>query len=90
MKEFYRVALLILIFEIWLCVFRLRLNQAPLKDGMVMNKLTSSETCTPSGCMDDEKWILIVQKNDTKEWWQVSEDYYNQVEIGNWLKKENK
>lgn len=82
------ITILVLIFYIWMCIIHIDSKYDSLKEGMVMNKLTSSETCTKkSGCEDDQKWILAVQKDDKKEWWLVTEDYYNQVETGNWVKK---
>lgn len=29
-----------------------------------------------------DNWSILVENEDGKEWWEVSEDYYNSVEIG--------
>jgi hypothetical protein len=30
-----------------------------------------------------DNWSILVENEDGKEWWEVSEAYYNSVEIGN-------
>jgi len=60
-----------------------------LTEGMVMNKWASQiYSCSKEGCeYQDTKFIVAVQNGEVKDWWQVTMEYYESVEIGNWVKK---
>lgn len=46
---------------------------------MHMNKTTR---IIPRWIYHSDHWSILVQNDDGKEWWEVSEDHYNSVEIG--------
>ena len=76
------VALIFMIFTIF--------SAETLAEGIVMNKRFSEGYCR---CVNDEceiqkdRWIIEVQNGDKKDWWIVTEKYYDSVNIGDWVKK---
>lgn len=61
-----------------------------LTEGMVMNKWASPgySHCTDKGCeYRAPRWIITVQDGESKDWWYVSQSYYDSVHIGDWVKK---
>lgn len=65
-----------------------------ISEGMIMNKIYSPGYCkcveNDKCAYDSPKWIIAVQNGDKKDWWYVSENYYNNVSIGDWVKKYEK
>lgn len=62
-----------------------------LREGMVMNKyyLQGYEKCFDKGkcAVERDKWIIAVQNGERKDWWQVSESYFQTVDLGDWVRK---
>ena len=62
-----------------------------LAEGMVMNKWISPayKTCDEDGHCSyrSTKYVIAVQDGDTKDWWYVTENYYDSVKIGDWVTK---
>lgn len=62
-----------------------------LREGMVMNKyfLEGYEKCFEKGkcAVEHDRWIVVVQNGEKKDWWQVSQSYFDEVELGDWVKK---
>lgn len=64
--------------------------QPRLPEGTVTNKMhfPGYSNCTDKGCdYSSPKWIVTVQKGDEFDSWYVSENYYDSVHIGDWVKK---
>lgn len=34
-----------------------------------------------------DRWIIEIQNGDEKDWWSVTENYYDSVKIGDWVEK---
>ena len=65
-------------------------NQPRLPEGYVTNKMhfPAYSSCTDKGCdYSSEKWIVTVQKDDEFDSWYVSENYYDSVHIGDYVRK---
>lgn len=65
-------------------------QKTELAEGMVMNKWISPayRTCDDGDCSyRSTKYIIAVQNGDDKDWWYVTENYYDSVKIGDWVKK---
>lgn len=62
-----------------------------LNEGMVMNKWISEgyDVCiVQDKCIQSEtKYIIAIQDGDKKDWWLVSKNYFDTINIGNWVKK---
>lgn len=61
-----------------------------INEGMVMNKWISPayKSCDDDGCTyRSTKYIIAVQDGDLKDWWYVTENYYDTVKIGDWVTK---
>ena len=61
-----------------------------LTEGMVMNKRFSPGYlhCYDGKChASPDRWIIEVQNGDQKDWWTVSEAYYDEVKLGEWVTK---
>ena len=58
-----------------------------LHEGMIMNKFVSPihRECGELTC--PTRWIIVIQNGEQKDWWQVSETYFQNVNIGDWVKK---
>ena len=56
-----------------------------------MNKIASPgyHHCVENGkCVyESPKWIVMVQDGEDKDWWYVTENYYDSVHVGDWVKK---
>lgn len=66
------------------------LFEPSLNEGMVMNKWISpaEKTCTDGDCVyKSTRYIVAVQDGDKKDWWYVTENFYDNVNIGEWVKK---
>lgn len=65
-------------------------KQPRLLEGYVTNKMhfPGYSHCGENGCdYTSAKWIVTVQKGDEFDSWYVSERYYDNVHIGDWVKK---
>lgn len=61
-----------------------------LTEGMVMNKRFSPGYvhCYDGRCdASSDRWIIEVQNGDKKDWWTVTESYYDEVKLGEWITK---
>ena len=61
-----------------------------LTEGLVMNKRYSPGyfRCYDGNCHSQgDRWIIEVQNGDEKDWWTVTENYYDAVKIGDWVTK---
>ena len=74
----------------------------PLTEGQVVNKYyePAHEVYSPIHVTIDgkdqtirnyrfvgDKWTLIIQNEDKKDYWYVSESYYDSVKVGDWVSK---
>lgn len=63
----------------------------PIREGLVMNKWVSEGyvLCAENGkcATEPTRWVVAVQNGEKKSYWLVSEDYYDSVSIGSWVKK---
>ena len=65
-------------------------NRPHLPEGRVTNKMhfPAHSVCDNKTCdFRPEKWIVSVQNGDEFDSWYVSERYYDNVHIGDWVKK---
>lgn len=66
-------------------------EEAPVKEGLVMNKWRSEGyvLCVDNGKCKKEptRWVIAVQNGERKACWLVSESYYDSVNIGSWVRK---
>ena len=65
-------------------------NQPNLAEGYITNKMhfPAYSSCTDKGCdYSSERWIVTIQNGDEFDSWYVSEKYYDDVHIGDWVKK---
>lgn len=69
------------------CVVIIAIPEKAVTEGMIMTKFVSPihEKCGDLVC--PRRWIIVVQSGDRKDWWQVSESYFQNVDIGDWVKK---
>lgn len=61
-----------------------------LTEGLVMNKRFSPGYihCYDGRChASSDRWIIEVQNGDKKDWWTVTEAYYDAVKLGEWVTK---
>lgn len=61
-----------------------------LNEGLVMNKRFSPGYmhCYDGKChASSDRWIIEVQNGDQKDWWTVTESYYDEVKLGEWVTK---
>lgn len=61
-----------------------------LAEGLVMNKRFSPGYlyCYDGKChASSDRWIIEVQNGDQKDWWTVTESYYDEVKLGEWVTK---
>ena len=61
-----------------------------LTEGTVTNKMffPGYSNCTDGGCdYRAPRWIISIQNGDEFESWYVSENYYDSVHIGDWVRK---
>lgn len=61
-----------------------------LTEGLVMNKRFSPGYlhCYDGKChASSDRWIIEVQNGDKKDWWAVTESYYDEVKLGEWVTK---
>lgn len=61
-----------------------------LTEGLVMNKRFSPGYmhCYDGKChASSDRWIIEVQNGDQKDWWTVTESYYDEVKLGEWVTK---
>lgn len=61
-----------------------------LTEGMVMNKRYSAGYVlylNDHYQVQPERWIVEIQNGDEKDWWTVTENFYDSVKIGDWVKK---
>ena len=45
-------------------------------------RVNKSTRIIPRWIYHHDHWSILVQNDDGKEWWEVSEDYYNSIDIG--------
>ena len=65
-------------------------TEKDLTEGMVMNKRYSAGYALYLGDryhIQPDRWIVEIQNGDEKDWWVVTEDYYDAVKIGDWVEK---
>lgn len=65
-------------------------TEKTLTEGMVMNKRYSAGYALYLGNryhIQPDRWIVEIQNGDEKDWWVVTEDYYDAVKIGDWVEK---
>lgn len=61
-----------------------------LTEGLVMNKRFSPGYlhCYDGKCnASSDRWIIEVQNGYKKDWWTVTEAYYDAVKLGEWVTK---
>jgi len=61
-----------------------------LTEGMVMNKRFSPGyfySVDGNTYASKDRWIIEVQNGDQKDWWTVTESYYDAVSLGEWVTK---
>ena len=66
------------------------LTEKDLTEGMVMNKRHSSGYAlflNDRYHVQPDRWIIEIQNGDKKDWWSVTETYYDSVKIGDWVEK---
>lgn len=80
----------ILIVSLLVCLV-IEIVEPDVPQGMVMNKWFSEgyTICSEDGKCTTEKdrWIIAVQNGDKKDFWQVTESYYDAIKIGSWVEK---
>lgn len=76
-----------LILIIAICIVIIAIPNGSISEGLVMNKLTSPTHKEKCGRVCENRWIIVIQNGDKKDWWQVSEDYFKVIDIGDWVKK---
>lgn len=66
------------------------LTDKDLTEGMVMNKRYSAGYVlflNDRYYVQPDRWIIEIQNGDEKDWWVVTEEYYDTVKIGDWVEK---
>ena len=66
------------------------LTDKDLTEGMVMNKRYSAGYVLHLNDryqVQPDRWIIEIQNGDQKDWWTVTENYYDSVKIGDWVEK---
>lgn len=48
----------------------------------IIMHINKSPRIIPRWINHSASWSILVQNDDGKEWWKVSEDYYNSINIG--------
>lgn len=90
-EEWWYVILMVVFIIGFILVIILEATAPKLTEGLVMNKIASPgyHHCVENGkCVyESPKWIVMVQDGEDKDWWYVTENYYDSVHVGDWVKK---
>lgn len=81
---FVSFCLLIIGFIVWAIL------SPKLTEGIVTNKwyYPGYSTCTGKGCeYNPAKYTVTIQNGEDKDTWYVSESYYDNVHVGDWVQK---
>lgn len=89
-EEYWGIILTVLFIILCVSAIIWAAKQPRLPEGYVTNKMyfPGYSSCTDKGCdYRHDKWIITVQNGDEFDSWYVSENYYDSVHIGDWVKK---
>ena len=81
--------LIVMACSVVLAVFAV-VTEKDLTEGMVMNKRYSAGYVlflNDRYHVQPDRWIVEIQNGDQKDWWTVTENYYDSVKIGDWVEK---
>ena len=91
LEEWWQVIVIAVIASLFIGLIGYEIARPKIIEGMVMNKWISPaySDCNEKGncSYTPAKYIIAVQEGDTKDWWYVTEQYYDSVKIGDWVTK---
>ena len=90
LAEWWYVIIMALFIIFFIVMIFWAIKQPRLAEGYVTNKMhfPAYSSCTDKGCdYSSQKWIITVQNGDEFDSWYVSENYYDFVHIGDWVRK---
>ena len=53
----------------------------------IITAMNGKTRITPRYIPHSDAWSILVQNGEDKEWWEVSEEYYDSVEIGDHVER---
>lgn len=89
-REILGVLFIVSVVALIVAAFVWEFKRPRLIEGLVTNKMffPSYSTCSEKGCdYTSAKWIVTIQNGDEFDSWYVSENYYDDVHIGDWVRK---
>ena len=90
LEEWWYVIFMALFIMFFIVMIIIEVNQPRFSEGYVTNKMhfPAYSICAEKSCdYVSEKWIVTVQNGDEFDSWYVSERYYDDVHIGDWVRK---
>ena len=89
-EEYFGLIFIAIVILLFLAAIVYTAYSPNLTEGLVMNKRFSPGYlhCADGKCFSsNDRWIIEIQNGERKDWWTVSENYYDSVKIGEWVQK---
>jgi len=89
-EEWWGVILTVIFIIGFAAIIVLAIVSPKLTEGIVTNKwyFPGYSSCTDKGCeYNPAKYTVTIQNGEDKDTWYVSESYYDNVHVGDWVQK---